>query len=323
MPGQPASAAGQRGPTESHWVPSGATGSHWVQLGPTRLSIPAPTAALPTPALGPRVWWLRGCHCHPWWEGASPPYPRGMAGAPPAPHSTPHQRGWPRTSPSQGAVGTPRVRPQTGARPPLPGQPSPTQGDRQPQNPEEPPPPSALPWVFRAGVPLSSPRARPGAEGRARDEQLLCVPLKGALCTPGPPAPSTTRHRRHGHHAGAHPARTSQPAPPTPPPTPLFPTAPAPTLLLHPLGVSAPNRGKSPPQKSQETALADAQLTVSSAAEPSPCLQPASRCRRARSLHREGIFLQEKYFSPGAGRLIRRKSWKQVHWLFSCSLSLP
>lgn len=110
------------------------------------------------------------------------------------------------------------------------------------------PPSTCPPRVFRARVPLSSPGAGPGAKGRVRDEQLLCPLLKGALCTLGPPVPSTTRHRRHGHRAGAHSACTSQPAPHQPPPP--FQLLPAPTLLLHP----QPQTVTTPPKNPQETA---------------------------------------------------------------------
>lgn len=190
--------------------------SRWVLLGPTRLSIPSPTATLSVAALGTRVWWFHGCYHHPWWEEANLPSPCGMARAPPAPHSTPRQRDCPGPSPSRGAVAPHGSGLRPGLSPPWAAV-TDARGHTAPETPH----PISSPRVLRAGVPRSSPGASPGAEGR-RDEQLLCALLKGALCTPGPPAPSATRHRRHGHPPCPHLAAC---APPSPEP-------PAPTLLL-------------------------------------------------------------------------------------------
>lgn len=163
-------------------------------------------------------------------------------------------------------------------------------------------PHSSHPWAFGAGVPLSSPRADPGAERGMSSSSVL---LKGALCTPGPPAPSTTRHRRHRHRR----------CPPCWHLTACTPKCPLPIRPLSqpssfiPGGAQPPTVPKIPPKK-PENCLSRRSTYSVSAAELSPRLWPASWCRRARSLHGEGIFLQEKYFSPGAGRPIQRKSWK-------------
>lgn len=223
-------------PTGSCWVPLGATRCHQVPLGPITLSIPAPTATLPAATLGTRVWWLHGCHCHPWQEGAGPPSPRGMAGAPPAPCTTLCQWGWPGTSLSRGAVGTPWVRAWDQA----PGWLYPSWGHTQPQSPD--PPPCALPGCSGPGSPSPLPGPVPGP----RDEQLLCPPLKGALCAPGPTVPSTTRHRRHGHRPAA---RTSQPVH-TP-----FSSCPLPRPSSSiPWGELSLKPWQTPPPKKQETA---------------------------------------------------------------------
>lgn len=126
----------------------------------------------------------------------------------------------------------------------------PDPGDTKTQCPELPSP-SALPGVQGQGsILLWSGQSR--FRGPARDQQLLCEQLKGALCTPGLPAPSTTGHRRHRHRAGAHPAHTSQPAPPINPPLCNCPLSDPPPPSLWVLAPKPWHNHPSPKKKSQE-----------------------------------------------------------------------
>lgn len=228
------------GPIGSHRVPPGPTGSNWVPPDSPSQPLPQPSPRPPWgPGSGgfvgvtvtrggrervphPHVGWL----AHPQLPTAphisqGPAHPRG----PWAPHGSGLRLG--PDPPSLGSRPRPRGTGSPRTLTPLLHQPFP--GCSGPGS----------------HCPLPGPVPGPRA-GRGMSSSSVCR-SKG-LCAP--------RGRRHpAPPATAGTGTTPVPTLPAPrslhpptPPTPLFPTAPAPTLLLHPLGVSAPNRGK-PPQK--------------------------------------------------------------------------